>query len=302
MSASTLTLAAHTQAHAALKRRSHRLVVPLGRYRQADGLARELVLLPGAGGSKLIVDRLADGLGNRRLLAHLAADEPAVNAQIVCRGYLAEESRRSRRLAAADFAVAAIDPPRPDADPFETELTDRDGCHYRLQAVDVGRRKLSWTRLSDGGAWQPITLKDLIGALESYDPALEITRSALARETPRAAKGPLAAQLARVEVMAVVLNRGLREALLYATTTTDLTISEVAIRCGRVKHRRDGRISGETSWLARRVGLAADSATGKPTPWVRPQTLALIARKGLHLAPAEVEIGSALRRHWSAGR
>jgi hypothetical protein len=50
-----------------------------------------------------------------------------------------------------------------------------------------------------------------------------------------------------------------------------------------------GNGSGETSWLARRVGLIADG--GASNPWVHSDTLALIARDGLGVAPREVELG-----------
>ena len=39
----------------------------------------------------------------------------------------------------------------------------------------------------------------------------------------------------------------------------DLTMSEIAIRCGRCKRDRRGNVSGETSWLARRIGLAPEA-------------------------------------------
>jgi hypothetical protein len=60
--------------------------------------------------------------------------------------------------------------------------------------------------------------------------------------------------------------------------------------CGRVKRDRRGNGSGETSWLARRVGLVASEPGGRPNPWVHSDTLALIAREGLGLAPRDVEL------------
>jgi hypothetical protein len=68
------------------------------RYLAAEG-PRELVLLDGAKGSRLLVDRgAAEGVG-ARLLAHLAADEPTANARLVCRDYLATGARLARALA-----------------------------------------------------------------------------------------------------------------------------------------------------------------------------------------------------------
>ncbi len=45
-------------------------------------------LLPATAGSVLVLDRDATTLGDRRLLAHLAPDEPPENAALVCRLYL----------------------------------------------------------------------------------------------------------------------------------------------------------------------------------------------------------------------
>lgn len=66
-------------------------------------------------------------------------------------------------------------------------------------------------------------------------------------------------------------------------------MSEIAIRCGRVKHTPSGE-SGETTWLGRRIGLKPDSVSGRVTPWVHTDVLALIARDGLGIAPADVEM------------
>ena len=60
----------------------------LGRYADIEGHSREVVALPGALGSVLVVDRDASTLGDRRLVAHLASDEPAENAALVCSRYL----------------------------------------------------------------------------------------------------------------------------------------------------------------------------------------------------------------------
>jgi len=67
-------------------------------------------------------------------------------------------------------------------------------------------------------------------------------------------------------------------------------MSEIAIRCGRVKRDRQGNESGETSWLARRLGLLPEGGQRIPTPWVHSDVLGLIARRGLGLSPREVEL------------
>ena len=87
-----------------------------------------------------------------------------------------------------------------------------------------------------------------------------------------------------------MLNRGLREAVLRAVTEGGVSFSAIAMACGRVKHDSRGNHSGETSWLARRVGLLPCGPGVGPNPWVHTDTLALIARNGLGIAPREVEL------------
>jgi hypothetical protein len=76
--------------------------------------------------------------------------------------------------------------------------------------------------------------------------------------------------LFRMDVSKIVLNRGLRQAVLAAAAAQGLSMSEIAVRCGRVKHDSKGKESGETSWLARRLGIAPEHlrrATGSgPEP------------------------------------
>jgi len=100
----------------------------------------------------------------------------------------------------------------------------------------------------------------------------------------------LAVELRRVESSPIVLNRRLREAVLSAVTDGGTSFSAIAMACGRIKHDHRGNGSGETSWLARRVELLPSGAGQRPNPWVHSDTLALIARNGLGLAPREVEL------------
>jgi hypothetical protein len=100
----------------------------------------------------------------------------------------------------------------------------------------------------------------------------------------------LAAELARLAESPIVLNRRLREAVQARLARGDVTMSEIAIRCGRVKQDRRGNTSGETSWLGRRLGLLPEGGADQPTPWVHSDTLALIARDGLAMSPNQVEV------------
>src|SRR5580658_10350139 len=59
----------------------------LDRYVDRRGDLRELVARAGAAGSTLVIDRGVDGEEDQRLVAHLSADEPAANAELMCADY-----------------------------------------------------------------------------------------------------------------------------------------------------------------------------------------------------------------------
>jgi len=101
----------------------------------------------------------------------------------------------------------------------------------------------------------------------------------------------LRTELERVKGSPIVLNRGLRQAVLAAVEWQGVSMSEIAIRCGRVKRDAKGKESGETSWLARRLGVLPEGGGKTYTPWIHSDVLALIARDGLGISPREVELG-----------
>jgi hypothetical protein len=75
----------------------------LGGYPGPGLRDREIVSVPAAGGSVLVIDRDAITHLDERLLAHLASDEPAVNRRLICAMYLAdEEGRYCGRVTAQD--------------------------------------------------------------------------------------------------------------------------------------------------------------------------------------------------------
>ncbi len=139
------------------------------------------------------------------------------------------------------------------------------------------------------GDCEEVSLREVVGAVEDYEPARSITRQAVAASRPGISTYALRHELDNLCRSPLVLNRRLREAVVDAIEHRELSMSEIAIRCRRVK-RRDSGLTGETSWLARRVGLRADSTTGRPTPWVHAGVLALIARDGLGITPSDVEM------------
>jgi hypothetical protein len=266
--------------------------VACARYTAAEG-DRELVLVSAAAGSRLLIDRRIVDRGDPRLLAHLSSDEPDDNALLVCREFLAGASRSARPLRAADFETSPEDPPAADArEPFvPTVLVDASGHRYSLRALGIPR-ELRWQREARGGRVARISARDVVAALEDYEPVCTLTRAAVARYRldRRVSVAVLAVELRRIESSPIVLNRRLREAVLEAVRDDGVSLSAIAMACGRVKHDRRGNDSGETSWLARRVGLLPSGAGGRPNPWVHSNTLGLIAREGLGLAPREVEL------------
>jgi hypothetical protein len=273
---------------------------PLGRYSDRHGRAREVIALPGAAGSTLVIDRDRSTHADARLVAHLGADEPAENAALTCRRYLDDaiaQDRRCRLLTDEDTRVAPF-VEQPVGDPAITDdasALDRLGCSYSLQRLNSGMAipELRWCRLrpSQGSEYEPLSLREAIAALESYEPLLALSVSALGSwgADGNVSTTVLRAELARVQESPIVLNRPLREVVLAVIARQELSMSEIALRCGRIKRDRRGNESGETSWLARRLGLLPEGGRSTPTPWIHSDVLALIARRGLGISPREVE-------------
>jgi AraC-like DNA-binding protein len=273
----------------------------LARYSDPHGRLREILTRPGFGGSVLVIDRDAATRGDHRLVAHLAADEPSVNAALACSDYLSQARHSScRPLAVKDLWVTPFAEDRrhdTDVDCNDGMPIDRHGRSYRLLPFAEGNAipELRWQRSSPTvrhGDPQPICLREVIAALESYQPMRELTVRALSdhRHGKRLSLSTLRGELERMNLSPIVLNRGLREAVQRAIAQGD-SVSEIAIRCGRLKYDARGNIYGDTSWLARRVGLLPTAGKSNPTPWVHSDVLALIARRGLAISPREVELG-----------
>lgn len=280
---------------------------PLARYTDHDGRPREVLALPGRGGSVLVLDRDAVTWGDRRLVAHLAADEPLENAHFVCRHYLRDpRPRRCRPLAPEDLLTAPFAegcPPGEDRErdplppPAVAELSDSHGYCHRLRPLATGRSvpELRWcrSRPERGGDPQPESVRDVVACMEGYEPVRALTAKALVahRDDDAVSVAMLRSELQRLDASRIVLNRGLRRAVLHAMHTQGLSLSEIAHRCGRVKRDGKGNCSGETSWLSRRVGIAPEGGgDGEPTPWIHSEVLAVIARDGLGISPREVEL------------
>ncbi len=292
----------HAVRHAGSAAESHG---SLARYIDAEGRLREVLARPGHAGSVLVLDRDATTLGDRRLVAHLAADEPPENAALVGRHYLRDpRGRRCRPLAPEDLLTAPFfegdeqeDPEGADPalPPQAVELRDRHGHRHRLEPLATGLSipELRWCRRGGGAEpGRPESVRDAVACMESYEPVRALTVRALElhRGDPAISVAVLRSELRRIDASRIVLNRGLRQAVLHAMSARGLSLSEIAFRCGRIKRDGKGNSSGETSWLSRRVGISPESGGGEPTPWIHSEVLALIAREGLGISPREVEL------------
>jgi hypothetical protein len=279
-------------------------VCVLERYANWSGCGREVISRPGAEGTTLVVDRDASTLSDERLVAHLAADEPHRNAALVCSSFVRQASIQAivcRPLSAEDFRDAppvddAADPELNGGSRCDLVPCDRGGRSYRLMAQPgaMSIPELRWRRVPAPGAAshaETVSVREVIACLESYEPVRGLTRFALAarRDDGSISTAVLRMELGRVLRSPIILNRKLREAVLAISAERDLSMSEIAIRCGRIKRDRAGNLSGETSWLARRLGLLPEGGRSAPTPWIHSDVLALIARRGLGVSPREVE-------------
>jgi hypothetical protein len=274
----------------------------LGRYTDLRGDAREVIARHGAGGSTLVIDRDCATHGDPRLVAHLAADEPAENAALVCRHYLEDTAAgrcRCRLLTPEDARIAPFAGQREvDVEPAPSNArpVDRLGRCYRLELVHSGMSipELRWCRRGPGPPADRglVSMREAVASLESYEPMRALTLRALSLygHGGEVSTTVLRAELARVQASPIVLNRRLREVVLATVERQELSMSEIAIRCGRVKRDRRGNESGETSWLARRLGLLPEGGESTPTPWIHSDVLGLIARHGLGVSPREVEL------------
>ena len=291
-------------AHERRGRHARRGRQPLGRYTDSHGLAREVIARQGSGGSVLVLDRDAATRGDRHLVAHLAADEPAENAAIVCSDYMRDDRLgllRCRRVTDEDTRTAPFTgEPGTGLDTGSAggyaDPIDQLGYAYDLERVHSGMSipELRWCRRQKhvDGRSEQVSLREVIARLESYEPMRMLTLRSLAltHDDASVSTTSLRAELARVLESPIVLNRGLREVVMASVERHELSMSEIATRCGRIKRDRKGNESGETSWLARRLGVLPEGGHDTPTPWIHSDVLALIARHGLGISPREVEL------------
>jgi hypothetical protein len=193
----------------------------LARYTDAWDCPRQVVAQRGSAASLLIVDRRFADHGDRRLVAHLAADEPEQNATLECERYLRDARcgrGRCRALTPADFRAVPFAEAEAERSPIsigEGELLDERGRRYRLAPQQGGMSipELRWRRdprdRADGAS-EPVSVREVIARLESYEPVRALTLEALTlhRGDPRLSTTVLRAELQRVLASPIVLELG----------------------------------------------------------------------------------------------
>lgn len=254
-------------------------------FTDAEGRAREVLALDDdESGRVTVYDRSAEGHRGRRLIGVLADDEPRSNAALLAELFAADAAARSLRCREFDGSPPLACPDRPAAAAPRT-LCDGDGRLWSLAPV-AGASKLPEMRWRDDAS-MVVSVRDVVAAMQSYSPVCDATEAAL--ELDGVSTAVLRAELERVLESPILLNRCLRERVALEVGSARSSMGEIAARCGRTKRDGAGTRSGDTSWLARRVGLLAETRRARPTPWVHTEVLALIARTGLGVSPREVE-------------
>jgi hypothetical protein len=261
-----------------------------------DGTRRQLLTIP-VGEHRLLIDRALKG-GDARLLARLAPDEPPENEQLIARMYLADPGRAGCRAPTrGDLDPDAADTREPPAAEvrWQAPLVAAVGATFQIHRLDSsGFPALRWTETPSGASNAPrtVSLREVVGRLEDYQPAVAMTQAATdANKQDRTVSvATLTSELQRLMESKIVLNRRLRERVQSAIEGDQATMSQIAVRCGRFRTNGRGRQTGETSWVARRIGVLPEAGAPRPTPWVHTEVLAVIARDGLGITPVDAEL------------
>jgi hypothetical protein len=278
------------------RRRRRRAERVLGAYLDAHGHAHAILAIKGARGT-LVVDR-REGLDPElRVIAtldqedaRLALDRSRDQAQHVASLYVADKARgRCRLLCAEDLRAPSPNGAPPAIDPFAAIGAGK--ARYRIAPLasrHEGRRALRWRRIcADGRPGRVATLREVVGALESYEPARAMTLAAIAGTRQAGSDGErvsvctLANELRNLERSSLVLNTGVREAAQRMVARGELTWAQIAHRCGQCAHKQ----GGDSTWVQRRLGLKPDGGALTTSPWTLHSVLARIAREGLGLDP-----------------
>ncbi len=163
----------------------------LATFRDSRGGEREVLARPGAFGTVAVIDRAAGCRQDSVLVAELFPEEPAGNADLICALYVADCARRQLRC-------AHHNPARDPAPPIDEqrgraggkgapeELSDAAGQLYRLELTRTKMTipELRWLRAPAAGCrGDAVSVRDVVAALQSYEPVLTLTMRAARRGT-----------------------------------------------------------------------------------------------------------------------
>jgi len=204
----------------------------LGHYKDQIGRTRCIVAIPDAGGGTLVIDREI-GTTDARLVGRIDPDEPCGNVQLLARLYLADVDRRGRcRPVTDDDLLAVGEEIAESAVPWDRPLEDGLGEILRLRVVPVEGTipAVRSVRVSGEGR-AVVSLRDVVGHLENYEPALTMTAGAIRhREHMHVSTVAVRLELRRMHSSSIVLNRRLREHVQRVVATGELSMSEIAMR------------------------------------------------------------------------
>src|SRR4029077_21132608 len=117
---------------------------------------------------------------------------------------------------------------------IEAPVAGRDGARFRLALCAGDPAELRWIR--DREDERPVSIHCVFGAVEDYEPARTLSLAAVVRHrrTPGVAITTLGTELRRLGGSRIVLNRLLRETVLETIRAHGLSMSAIALRCGRI--------------------------------------------------------------------
>lgn len=253
-------------------------------FTDAAGRARE-ILARDEGAGTTVFERPVDRGDEPRVVGVLECDEPQSNAVLLADLFAADAAVRPIRCRVLGRGAADTRPLDQRAHEASNEVSDGLARVWRIRPVQgtMTVAELRW--LDDAG--EIVSVRDVVAGVQAYGPVREATEASLGASGVSTAA--LRAELERLLESPILLNRALRERVTAEIASGALSMGEIAARCGRTKRDGTGTRSGDTSWLARRVGLLPEAGRGEPTPWVHTEVLALIARTGLGVSPREVE-------------
>lgn len=208
-------------------------------------MTQQLLDIPGG---VALIDRMPDG---DRLVAELREDEVSSSSTV-----WAEYEKTPRPCCCFDSRSLGF----ATNDHKGIYITAEVGKGDKVFTLGEWKGEMRWLLVGGG----PVCLREVLGSVEAYEPARTMTRLYVnGYVAGRFGMKFLREELIRLESSPWVLNVRMREKLVELSKR--MSWSEMAMRCGARKVSKDGHVSGDTTWLRRRCGLAdeLEARTGK---------------------------------------